>query len=240
MNRKIVITGGTKGLGKALALAFAKEGDAIAICARNEAGLNDMKILLHELGAHVLAIQADVANEVDVERFVSSVEAKWGHIDILINNASIYGSGPTLLADYPINQFKEVMDVNVMNPLLMTQRVLPGMLQRDKGLIVNITSEAGHHGYPGWGAYGVSKFGLEGLTEIWAAELKESNINVHMIDPGEMDTAMHDLAVPDCDYELADPNDVAKAIVYLASESKQFNDIRLTAEELLEVSQHGS
>ncbi|WP_228547504.1 SDR family NAD(P)-dependent oxidoreductase [Filobacillus milosensis] len=240
MNRVVAITGGTKGLGRALAQAFAREGDVIAICARNESGLEEMSQLLTELDVDFLTIKADVSKEVDVEKFVSSIEANWGRIDLLINNASTYGNKPTLLADYPTNTFEEVMQVNVMNPLYLTQRVLPGMLTRNEGMILNVTSEAGHTGYAGWGAYGVSKFALEGLTEIWYDELKDFNVSIKMVDPGEMDTEMHDLAVPNCDYELSDPNDVAKAFVYLASEAgSQMEAVRVKADDLLkEVSQH--
>lgn len=238
MNRVVVITGGTKGLGKALALAFAKAGDSVAICARSESGLNEMKELLSDLGADFLTIQADASNEVDVEKFISCVEAKWGQIDLLINNASIYGTGPTWLVDYPSDQFKEVMHINVMNPLLVTQRVMPGMLQRNEGLVINVTSEAGHHGYPGWGAYGVSKFALEGLTEIWAAELEKYDIHMKMIDPGEMDTEMHDLAVPNCDYHLANPNEIATVFTYLADHVENYQEVRLKAEDLLKVVSH--
>lgn len=85
--------------------------------------------------------------------------------------------------------------------------------------MINVTSAAGATGYAGWGAYGISKFALEGLTETWAAELEVTGIRVNMVDPGEMDTEMHALAVPDCDYELARPEDVTGVFIYLASDA---------------------
>jgi NAD(P)-dependent dehydrogenase (short-subunit alcohol dehydrogenase family) len=105
------------------------------------------------------------------------------------------------------------------------------MLERNEGSIINVTSEAGHTGYAGWGAYGISKFAVEGLTKTWADELSETNVRVNMVDPGEMDTDMHQLAVPNCDYPLAKPEDVVDIFLYLASEkSKGINGQRFEAQ----------
>lgn len=215
-----MITGASRGLGKALALAFAKQGARLSICARNEAALSEVKKEAEAAGAaEVLAIRADISAARDVERFVAVTEERFGHIDVLINNASILGPSPMpMLLDYPEEDFAEVIRVNTMSTFLVTRRVLPVMLQRDSGSIINVTSEAGNTGYAGWGAYGISKFAVEGLTETWADELSETRIRVNMVDPGEMDTEMHQLAVPDCDYELANPNDVVPVFLYLASE----------------------
>lgn len=231
-NKQVVmITGASKGLGKALALAFAKQGARLAICARGEAKLNEVKEEIESLGAEVIAIAADVAKERDVDRFVSIVEDVYGRVDVLINNASIFGPGPSLLLDYPNLDFAEVINVNVMNPFLLTKRVLPGMIMRNQGSIINMTSEAGRTGFAEWGAYGISKFAVEGLTQTWADELQNTNVRINMVDPGEMDTDMHDKAVPDCDYELANPNDVLDVFLYLASEqSKSSNGKRYEAQ----------
>lgn len=220
MKKKVVvITGASRGLGKALTLAFAKKGTKLAICARGETELVKVKGEAERLGGEVLAIPADVSEPRDVETFISAVEEAYGRIDVLINNASVLGPSPIpLLLDYPEEDFAEVLRVNAVSPFLMTKRVLPGMLARNSGSIINVTSEAGHVGYAGWGAYGVSKFALEGLTETWADELKETNVRMNMVDPSEMDTEMHALAVPECDYELADPNDLTDVFLYLASD----------------------
>jgi NAD(P)-dependent dehydrogenase (short-subunit alcohol dehydrogenase family) len=139
----------------------------------------------------------------------------------VINNASIFGPGPCLIADYPEDEFLQVIHVNVLNPFLVTKRVLPGMLERNSGSIITITSEAGNTGYAEWGAYGISKFAVEGFTETLADELKETNISVNMVDPGEMETDMHRVAVPDCDYELARPEEITDVFLYLASSESQ-------------------
>lgn len=219
MNKKVVmITGASKGLGRALTLAFAKEGARLAICARKEESLLRVKEEAEGLGAEVLAVTADISKSKDVERFIAMVEKAYGHIDVLINNASILGPSPMpLLLDYPEEEFAEVLRVNVVSPFYVTRRVIPGMLERNEGSIINVTSEAGHVGFAGWGAYGISKFAVEGLTYTWADELSDTNVRVNMVDPGEMDTEMHQLAVPNCDYPLAKPEDVVDVFLYLAS-----------------------
>ncbi|MGV3488792.1 MAG: SDR family NAD(P)-dependent oxidoreductase [Tuberibacillus sp.] len=219
MNKVIMITGASKGLGRALAVNFAKAGATLAICARSEKGLAEVAKEVEAYGTEVLAIAADMSNPKDVERFVSVAEQHFGRIDVLINNASVLGPSPMpYLADYPEQDFRQVLNTNVLNAFFVTKRVLPGMLVRDSGSIINVTSSAGHIGYAGWGAYSVSKFALEGLTYVWADELSETGVRVNLVDPGEMDTEMHQLAVPDCDYELNDPNEVTKVFLYLVSD----------------------
>ena len=236
MNRKtvVMITGASKGLGRALALALAKEGVRLAICARGDIMLRKLEQEVLALGAEVIAVQADVSDSRDVNRFVSIVEEGFGHVDVLINNASIFGPGPVLLSDYPDHDFTEVLRVNVMNPFLVTKRVLASMLTRNSGRIFNITSEAGKTGFAEWGAYGISKFAVEGLTQTWADELQDTGVSISMVDPGEMDTEMHRVAVPVCDYELENPNEVAKVFVALAlDELLELNGKRFEAQSML-------
>lgn len=227
-----LITGGSRGLGRAIAQAYAQEGARLAICARNTAPLDQAAEGLRALGAEVLAIQADASDRHDVERLVSLTQERFGSIDILVNNAAILGPSPMpLLLDYPADDFAEVLRVNAVGPFLVTRQVLGAMLQRGEGSVINLTSEAGAVGYAGWGAYGISKFALEGLTETWAAEVAETGVRVNMVDPGEMATEMHALAVPDCDYELAQPTDLTEIFVYLGSDdSRGVNGQRFEAQ----------
>lgn len=233
MNKKVVmITGASKGLGKALTMAFAKEGARLAICSRSEHRLEKVKQEAQGLGAEVLAITADVSQPRDVERFVALTQEVYGQIDVLVNNASVLGPSPMpLLLDYPAEDFAEVLRVNAVSAFLVSQRVIPIMLERNEGSIINVTSEAGHVGYAGWGAYGISNFAVEGLTQTWADELSATNVRVNMIDPGEMDTEMHQLAVPDCDYPLAKPENVVDIFLHLASDkAKGINGQRFKAQ----------
>lgn len=136
------------------------------------------------------------------------------------------------LLDYPLEDFRNVLGVNLIAPFLLVKNVLPAMLEHG-GSIINVTSDAGRVGYPGWGAYGVSKFGIEGMSQTWAAELAESGVRVNCVDPGDMDTSMHRDAEPDGDpSEWADPADVTGVFVYLASEeSRGATGQRLQAQE---------
>ncbi|GAE34242.1 SDR family oxidoreductase [Halalkalibacter akibai] len=219
MNKQtIMITGASKGLGKSLALYFAEKGANLALCARDEKALKIVQQEIELLGVDVVVTVADVSSEKDVERFVSIAEQHFGRIDTLINNASIFGPGPLYLADYPEREFETVIKTNIMNPFLVTKRVLPGMLARGTGSIINLTSEVGQTGYAEWGAYAVSKFAIEGMTQVWADELASTGIRINLVDPGEMDTSMHEIAVPDCDYELTHPSDVVEVFGYLASD----------------------
>ena len=232
-NKVVMITGVTQGLGKALTLRFAKEGAKLAVCARRVKELEGVKKEAESHGAEVLAVTADISLPRDAEKFVALTIETFGRIDVLINNASILGPSPMpLLMDYPEEDFAEVIRVNSISPFLIARRVIPAMLVRGEGSIINVTSEAGHVGYAGWGAYGISKFAVEGLTQTWADELKGTNLRMNMVDPGEMDTEMHSLAVPDCDYEIAPPGDVVEVFLFLASEeSKGVNGRRFQAQE---------
>jgi NAD(P)-dependent dehydrogenase (short-subunit alcohol dehydrogenase family) len=125
------------------------------------------------------------------------------------------------LLDYPVDDFQEVLNVNLIAPLLLIQNLLGAMIDQG-GSIINVTSDAGRVGYPGWGAYGISKFGLEGLSQTWAAELAETGVRVNWVDPGNMNTAMHRAAEPKEDPTAwADPAAVTDIFVSLASEAGQ-------------------
>ncbi len=164
-DKVVMITGVTQGLGKALTLRFAKEGAKLAVCARRGNELEEVKMQAESFGVEVIAVQADVSIPRDVEKFVALALEKFGRIDVLINNASILGPSPMpLLLDYPEEDFAEVIKVNSISPFLVARRVLPAMLRRCEGSVINVTSEAGNVGYASWGAYGISKFAVEGLT----------------------------------------------------------------------------
>jgi NAD(P)-dependent dehydrogenase (short-subunit alcohol dehydrogenase family) len=150
-----------------------------------------------------------------------------------VNNASSIGPTPLpYLLDYPLQDFREVMETNLIAPFLLIKKVLPAMIESG-GSIINVTSDAGRVGYPGWGAYGISKFGIEGMSATWAAELGGSSVRVNWVDPGNMNTEMHRAAEPEEDpSEWADPAEVTEVFIYLASdESKTVNGQRFEAQE---------
>ena len=237
LNKNILITGASDGLGRELALAFAREGaSALSLVARRGALLKTVSEEITSINPEikVIPIEGDVSHPKDVERIVATtLHAFGGHINVLVNNASTIGPSPMpYLLDYPLEDFMAVLNTNLTGPFLMIRNALPSMIECG-GSIINVTSDAGTVGYPGWGAYGISKFGLEGMSQTWAAELEESNVRVNLVDPGDMNTAMHRVAEPDEDpNQWASPADVTDVFVFLASDkSKGITGKRLQAQE---------
>ena len=235
--KKILITGASQGLGRALALTFAKENaEAISITARNKVSLNKVVHQINKISPStlVIAIAADMSLPEDVERIVATtLKAFGGRIDVLVNNAATLGPTPMpYLLDYPLDDFTKVLNTNLIGPFLMIRHVLSSMIENG-GSIINVTSDTGVIGYPGWGAYGISKFGLEGMSQTWASELQDTMVRVNWVDPGDMNTSMHKAAEPDEDPELwADPSSVVDVFVFLASdESIRVTGQRFQAQE---------
>jgi NAD(P)-dependent dehydrogenase (short-subunit alcohol dehydrogenase family) len=241
MNRLVgknaLITGASRGLGRQLALDFTKEGLAgLAIVARSAAALREVQERIHaaRTDVRVVAIAANLEREEEVERVVATaLHAFGGRLDVLVNNASILGPTPLpYLLDYPLEDFRSVLATNLLAPFLLIKKTLPAMVEHG-GSIINVTSDAGVVGYPGWGAYGISKFGIEGLSQTWAAELQGSKVRLNWVDPGAMNTAMHRAAEPDEDpSQWADPAAVTGVFLYLASdESRGVHGQRFEAQE---------
>jgi NAD(P)-dependent dehydrogenase (short-subunit alcohol dehydrogenase family) len=233
--RVALITGASRGLGRAMALAFAREGADLVLCARGETELKAVAEEARTRGANVLTVTADMGATRDVERLVVMALERFDRVDILVNNASELGPTPLpYLIDYPPHVFNDVVKVNLMAPFHLIWSLLGGMLQRAQGVIINVSSDVAVNGYAGWGAYSVSKAALDGLTRTWAAELEGTGVKIYAIDPGDMNTAMHRAALPDDDpAELADPVSVAEAFVELAAGAIDPGAGRLEAAELL-------
>jgi NAD(P)-dependent dehydrogenase (short-subunit alcohol dehydrogenase family) len=233
--RVAVITGASRGLGRAMSVAFAREGADLVLCARGENELKNVADEARAQGANVLTVVADMGLTRDVERLVVLALERFDRVDILVNNASEIGPTPLpYLIDYPPHVFNDVVKVNLMAPFHLIWSLLGGMLQRRDGVIINVSSDVAVHGYPGWGAYSVSKAALDGLTRTWAAELEATGVRIYAIDPGDMNTDMHRAALPDDDpADLADPTEVAEAFVELATGSIDPGTGRLEASELL-------
>jgi NAD(P)-dependent dehydrogenase (short-subunit alcohol dehydrogenase family) len=235
--KHILITGASRGLGRQLALDFAAEGAAaIAITARRDQDLAEVRDRIREQSpkTRVVTIAANLTNHDDIERIVATTLSEFGgRLDVLVNNASLLGPTPMpFLLDYPLEDFRDVINVNLVAPFLLIKKALPAMVESG-GSIINVTSDAGRTGYPGWGAYGISKFGIEGMSETWAGELEESDVRVNWVDPGDMNTKMHRDAEPEEDpSQWADPKEVTEVFIYLASdESKGVSGRRFQAQE---------
>jgi NAD(P)-dependent dehydrogenase (short-subunit alcohol dehydrogenase family) len=224
--KKILITGASRGLGRQLALDFAREGAAaLALCARHSQALDKVRdeVMVVAPDIKVVLIEADLSRPLDIERlFAITLHEFHGRLDVLVNNASMLGPSPMpYLLDYPLEEFQAVLNSNLIGPFLAIRKALPAMIEHG-GSIINVTSDAGIVGYAGWGAYGISKFGLEGMSQTWAAELEESKVRVNWVDPGSMNTAMHRAAEPDEDPgQWADPAEVTEVFIYLASDESE-------------------
>ena len=213
----VLITGASRGLGRALAEALARKGARLALVARDAGPLSDVVSTLRANGADAHAIAADISDKTAVHKIAGQAQGLIGEIGIAIHNASTLGPTPLrLLLDTECEDLARVLDVNLVGPFRLTRVIAGSMALRRRGLVVNVSSDAAVEAYPTWGAYGVSKAALDHLTRIWAAELAEHGVRFLSIDPGEMNTRMHADAIPDADpATLGDPADVAARILSL-------------------------
>ncbi|MCU1366073.1 MAG: short-chain dehydrogenase/reductase [Ilumatobacteraceae bacterium] len=192
-----LITGASRGFGWAIAAELASAGWDLVIDGRDAtrlaAAVRSLGPIAERAGGTVTAIAGDVSDP-GHRRALADAAAELDHLDLVVNNASVLGPSPQpRLADYPLEVFSRVVDVNVTGPLGLLQLTLPA-LRESNGVIVNVTSDAAVEGYAGWGGYGASKAALEQLSNVLAAE--EPDVRVYWFDPGDMRTAMHQEAFP--------------------------------------------
>ena len=180
-NAVALVTGGSSGIGRAIAQAFVASGARVAITGRDEHRLHEAA---REMEVH--AIHANVAVEADVERTYREVLQQFGDLDILVNNAGI-GVFKSLV-DFDRENFEAVFATNVTGAMLMAREAAKHFIKRQRGNIVNISSTAGLRGAPNGTAYYASKFALRGMTECWRAELRKYNIRVFLVNPSEVVT----------------------------------------------------
>lgn len=230
-NKVVMISGASQGLGEALARRFAREGARLSLCARGEDALLAVRDDLGSGGVECLALSVDVGSEADVAAWVDATLAEYGRVDVLVNNASLLGP-QVAIADYPLDEWERVVRVNLTGPFLCVRAALPA-LRESRGSIINVSSGVGDHGRPLWGAYSVSKNGLEALTQILAGELEDSGVRANAVDPGSMRTVMRAAAYPDEDPDtLPLPEEVSDVFVYLASDrSRSVSGQRFRAKE---------
>jgi NAD(P)-dependent dehydrogenase (short-subunit alcohol dehydrogenase family) len=212
-----LITGGSRGIGKAVARAYVKEGASVVICGRDEEALRSTCQEISQYG-EIEYVQSDISNRDDVKRFASQMAEKWTRLDILVNNASILGVRAPIL-DYPEDIWEEVVKINLNAQFFVTKAVLPLILKSQNGSIINVSSSVGRRGVAKWGAYSASKFGLEGLTQVLVDELKPFGVRVNSVNPGGTRTEMRAEAYPEEDpMTLPSPEDITPVFLYLASD----------------------
>jgi NAD(P)-dependent dehydrogenase (short-subunit alcohol dehydrogenase family) len=226
----VMITGASQGLGRALALAFAEEGANLVINSRNAGSLDPVAEEAEGAGVEVLAIPGDVSRSTHVEMLVNMAVERFGQINVLVNNAGLLGPRVPI-AEYPEGEWRKVLEANLTGPFLLTKAVIAHM--PGGASIINVTSGVSIEGRPRWGAYSVSKFGLESLTQILAAELEDRGIRANSVDPGGMRTEMRTAAYPDEDpMTRITPEENTDVFLYLASDgSKDVTGERFKAQE---------
>ena len=211
--KKAIITGGGKGLGKATALAFAKEGIDVAITGRNEKQLQETVTELKALGVNATYATFDVGNHDDVKTGIEAIMKEFGSLDILVNNAGIASFGKFL--EMSANDWQAIMQTNVMGMYYVTREVLPYLIENKQGDIFNVSSTAGINGNAGTSAYSASKFAVIGMSESLMKEVRKDNIRVCTLTPSTIASQMSlDLGITDGDVEkVLQPEDFAELIV---------------------------
>ena len=209
-----LITGASRGLGRALAAGLARAGFDLVIDARDATALDAAAGALRASGVAVTAVPGDVT---DPAHRAALVAACAGRLDLLVNNAGTLGASPLpALADYPADELRAAFEANVIAPIALTQLALP-LLRVSGGAVLNITSDAAVEAYAGWGGYGAAKAALEQASNVLAAE--EPVLRVWWADPGDLRTDMHQLAFPGEDIsDRPEPASVVPAFVRLVSE----------------------
>lgn len=216
-----LITGGSRGIGKAVAAAYAREGAKVFICGRDEPTLRQTAAEIRAAKGEVGYYQADIVRQRDVKRLVREVCRAYGKIDILVNNASLLGPRVPILS-HPLSDWKKVIETNLTALFMVTQEVLRVMASQETGSIINVSSGVGRAGKARWGAYAASKFGVEGFTQVLAEEVREWNIRVNAVNPGGTRTAMRAQAYPDEDPSiLPTPDEIVGIFLYLGSEDSR-------------------
>lgn len=213
----VMVTGASRGLGRALADGFAASGARLVLCARGADGLQRAAEALESQGAQVEWSALDVANEAAVETLVARARERFGPVSVLVNNASVLGPRVPL-RDHPLDEWRHVLEVNLTGTLVPTRAVLPGMRAAGRGSIINVSSGVGNRARARWGAYAISKWGVEALSRNLALEEEESGVRVNVVDPGRLRTDMRRAAYPNEDpARPAPPEDAVGVFLWLAS-----------------------
>ncbi|KQC34092.1 3-ketoacyl-ACP reductase [Nonlabens sp. YIK11] len=213
-NKKAIITGGSRGLGKAMAIAFAKEGIDVAVTGRDESALQDTVSELENIGVKAFYATFDVSNHEEVKIGVSDLINKLGSVDILVNNAGIAAFGS--FQEMEVEQWSQIIQTNVMGMYYMTKEVLPHLIDKNEGDIINVSSTAGLSGNANTSAYSASKFAVIGMSESLMKEVRKNNIRVCTLTPSTIATDMTvELGIADKDSEdsVLQPEDFAQLVV---------------------------
>ncbi|MEA5583107.1 SDR family oxidoreductase [Nodularia harveyana UHCC-0300] len=215
--RRALITGASSGIGKATALEFAKAGIDVALVSRSLDKLETVAAAARHTGVVAKAYAVDLANISEVKAKIQAIALDFGDIDILVNNAGIaYTSN---LSDIPLEDWQQVINLNLTSVFQCIIGILPGMRDRHTGTIINVASIAAKQAFPGWGAYNVSKAGVMALSQTLAQEERAHGIRVTAICPGAVNTELWDTETVQADLDrtkMLTPEIVAQSILHTA------------------------
>lgn len=217
-----LVTGASKGIGKAIALAFGEAGANVVATGRNNDEIVDVTATVSARGSNALGVTADLGIESEIDHLVEAATQEYGSVDILVNNAGII-QNRIPIAELDADLWREILNVNLTGAFLLTQKLLPGMIERKSGKIINISSVGGRKGGSGRGAYRVTKAGLISFTETLAAEVYEHGIMVNAICPAGTDTEgfrqVFNTAGRSENPNLMEPSEIAEVALFLASDA---------------------
>jgi len=216
-----LVTGASKGIGRAIASTYLKEGARVFLCARNESELSNAARELSRIGPEVDFRSADVGNAGEARALATAALERFPDLSVLVNNASILGKRQSLV-EVDFATWDDVIRVNLSGLFYVTRSLLPALAARGSTSIINLSSTVGRIGKADWGPYAVSKFGVEGLTQVLATELRESGVRANSVNPGATRTEMRAAAYPSEDpLTLPTPEEITEVFVYLASDESR-------------------
>ncbi|MCY4623743.1 MAG: SDR family NAD(P)-dependent oxidoreductase [Chloroflexi bacterium] len=215
-DRVALITGAGRGIGRAIALAFAGEGARVAVTGRSEGRLTPVVEEINAAGGEARAFTLDVTSEDDAVRVAEQVVEAWGRIDILVNNAGVIHYDVPVWAT-TVEQWDDVMNTNLRGMFLVCRAVVPDMMRQERGVIINIGSSSGKVPEGDYGAYVASKYGVVGYTASLAHSLRPYGIQVNGLNPDWVDTDMARASMPEGDPDWITQEQMAQAALYLAA-----------------------
>ena len=225
-NKVALVTGAGRGIGRAIALALARAGCRVILSARTQGQLDEAANVIHAGDGQALVVPADLARDEDIQRLIEESQKAYGGVDILVNNAGWGKRAPVVRAH--IEDWDRTFRLNLRAPMILAKSFLPGMIEKGKGAVINISSVSGKTGEADGAAYAASKFGLIGFTQSLYEEVREYGIKVSVILPGFVDTPM----IPPVKHldrsKMIRPDDVADAVLFVLNSSPTSCPVEVT------------